>query len=499
MILKITKDSINGAENIGTELRIRLQLVKKYGAKKNTLIFEYSYQMMISGIQKGLVYFRRYFPLRINFCVVLLSMLAIYAIIHVGQTETSSFAGLLKLIAKVVLYFACSFILLAFFSVLLTWLHFKFGQRNNSSNQILVDILPYQSKRDALLLKISIPQIIKPILGYIKLSLQFEKKMYSEKFSLNNMMRHAFLPWGKGICGEQLLHLPDIKAYHFLMATIFFEDMFQLFSFSVSMPLDKIFYNYPKALEGDETSISTSQADEEKIRIEDIKKVEGEYLNYKKFESNDDVRRIVWKIYAKNKELVVRKPETIDPYASQILFYASFYIDQGIGFHAAFLQAMLNRYKTYVWSLYHQLEQGEFALQFMSDQFGKYSTNIDIPVLNQITQSQWQDQYSLTEFVEPSTSCILCIHSLSSIEEVSQLLNQINTATTICFVRLSSTLKSNFKNHPILNLFRKPPPDSLSQLKQQWLLHPFKFNLIRHEKQLLALVHQCANPIYILS
>ncbi len=454
---------------------------------------------MISGIQKGFVYIRRYFPLRINLWAAIGCMLAIYAMIYSGQTETSSFVGLLKLIAKVVLYFVFSFVLISFLSVLFTWLHFKLIQRHVDADHIHFEMLPYQSKRDALLLKISIPQVIKPILGYIKLNLQFEKNVYSEKFTLNNRMRLSFLPWGKGISGEQLLHLPHIKEYHFSMATIFFEDMFQFFSFSINLPLNKLFFNYPKALEREETNMSTSQAEEEKIRIEDMKKVEGEYLNYKKFENNDDVRRIVWKIYAKNKELVVRKPETIDPYASQILFFASFYIDQQLGFHHEFQQAMLNRYKTFIWSIFNQLAQGEFALQYMSDQFGKYVTPTDILVLNQITQSHWQDQYHLNEFVERAKSSIICIHSLSSIEEVRQMLNQIHPNSTLFFIQLSQTLKSNFSNHPILNVFRKPPPDSLSQLKQQWLLHPYRFNFVKHEKQLLELVNQCANPKYILA
>ena len=85
------------------------------------------------------------------------------------------------------------------------------------------------------------------------------------------------------------------------------------------------FFNGPPLKATGNIIVQPKKTEETNMRIEEMRKVEGELLNYKNFETNDDVRRIVWKIYAKNKELVVRIPETNDPYASHIYFYASFY------------------------------------------------------------------------------------------------------------------------------------------------------------------------------
>lgn len=39
------------------------------------------------------------------------------------------------------------------------------------------------------------------------------------------------------------------------------------------------------------------------------KKNDGDLFQYKNFESSDDIRRIIWKVYAKNEELIVRTPD----------------------------------------------------------------------------------------------------------------------------------------------------------------------------------------------
>ena len=45
------------------------------------------------------------------------------------------------------------------------------------------------------------------------------------------------------------------------------------------------------------------------VRTNQLRKISGEWLEYKKYEATDDIRRIVWKVFAKNKELIVRKQE----------------------------------------------------------------------------------------------------------------------------------------------------------------------------------------------
>ena len=99
-----------------------------------------------------------------------------------------------------------------------------------------------------------------------------------------------------------------------------------------------------------------------------MRKVEGEFLNYKNFENNDDVRRIVWKIYAKNKELVVRIPEMMDPYASHVYLYASFFSSSISKAMRTVEDPFLNYYKVITWSVYQNLVKQGFEVRYIPDQ-----------------------------------------------------------------------------------------------------------------------------------
>ena len=79
-------------------------------------------------------------------------------------------------------------------------------------------------------------------------------------------------------------------------------------------------------------------------------------MNYKDFESGDDVRRIVWKIFAKNKELVVRIPEVINPYASHLHFFASFQ-NSMIAADSNYAAGMLDYYKDIIFNTILQIEK----------------------------------------------------------------------------------------------------------------------------------------------
>ena len=73
------------------------------------------------------------------------------------------------------------------------------------------------------------------------------------------------------------------------------------------------FYQAPDTLPQASSEISPKQTNTMDVHIEQLRKVEGDLLHYKSFEAGDDVRRIVWKVFAKNRELVVRIPERMEP------------------------------------------------------------------------------------------------------------------------------------------------------------------------------------------
>ena len=162
--------------------------------------------------------------------------------------------------------------------------------------------------------------------------------------------------------------LKNIKEYDINSGIIYFEDFFQFFSFTGKLPSNSNFFNGPPIKTTGALVVQPKKTEETNMRIEEIRKVEGELLNYKNFENNDDVRRIVWKIYAKNKELVVRIPETNDPYASHIYFYASFYNAISNDVYEEFNEVFLDNFKTVIWNIYDQLSRQNALIQYIPDQ-----------------------------------------------------------------------------------------------------------------------------------
>src|SRR5690606_36307087 len=118
-----------------------------------------------------------------------------------------------------------------------------------------------------------------------------------------------------GISGKSSLQLPDIKEYELRGGFIFFEDMLHLVSLTVAQPVNGHFYQPPVLYgEEDDTGVFPKKTESMDVRIDEMRRVEGEYLHYKDFEPGDDVRRIVWKVYAKSRNLDVRMPESFEPY-----------------------------------------------------------------------------------------------------------------------------------------------------------------------------------------
>ncbi len=157
------------------------------------------------------------------------------------------------------------------------------------------------------------------------------------------------------------------------------------------------------------------------IRIDEMRKVEGEFLNYKNFETNDDVRRIVWKIYAKNKELVVRIPETNDPYASHVYFYASFYNNISNDFYKKFNDVFLNSYKTIVWNVFEQLYSQNNSIKYITDQEVKsvYADDELQKIKYIISTSVWQQSKDIASYFNNQYGSVICISSLTDAKQLT--------------------------------------------------------------------------------
>jgi len=436
-------------------------------------------------------YYAQYFPFTLNALITALALWACFYWVRPaagGREEgLSSFRPLILLIGRTALWFITA---LAGFSVLtaiLCWLYYLW-LKNRKSYQLEFEFRPGNDK--GLWMETLLKKARRPFLGFIKGRLFYDDLRMTDKFLLASNRRSPGRFWREGVSGKSRLRLPDIREYAVEGGFLYFEDMLRLLSLPVRQKVQGHFYQAPERVRIEEREPLPRKTEQTDTRIEQLRKVEGEYLNYKDFESGDDVRRIVWKVYAKNRELVVRVPEIFDPYASHIYFYASFHSDLAVKHHNAFTAEMLNYYKNRVWTAFETLNGKEWEVKFIPDQqlhIAEQPGN-EAYVQRVISNSAWHDDKTLDSYFEPRYGSVLCISSFSNPEELQRILDQGSSDTIIYYVKLSRAFRNFLPWSWLKRLFVLSPDDRLKRIRTRWLLTPLRYQLQKREKEIERLL-----------
>jgi hypothetical protein len=291
------------------------------------------------------------------------------------------------------------------------------------------------------------------------------------------------------------MQLPDIKEYQLRGGFVYFEDMLHIFSLAVQQPVTGQFYQPPSLLEEQEQDVFPKKTETTDIRIDKLRRVDGDYLNYKDFESGDDVRRIVWKVYARNRELVVRVPELYEPYASHVYFYASFAASvkaQWLGDN--YLKEMLNFYKNNVWTVYDALSKKEWDIRYIPDQ--QFTISEDLAPADKasriISNSGWHTDKDLGKYFNARYGTVLCISSLTDPQELQQILDQCDASTVVYFIKLSHTFRHFIAWGWLKRLVFLPPKDRLSRVRARWTFSPMRLQILKKEKEIEQLLKKSA-------
>lgn len=430
---------------------------------------------------QAIKYYVQFFPFKLNIFLVGFIVLCAYNLLLNINIESSSFYGIASLMAKIGLVFGLSVILISFLSALICFIYFKYV-----SKKTLIEIKTAltQGANKKLLIELKLPKVLKPFLGFVKMRLIYNKHSYTENLLIAGRIKGKSMAIANGLQSTNELFLPDIQEYHFPKAILYFEDMLQLFSLAGAIKVSQYVINLPHSLVKPMDELSPKKTEEELVKIEQLRKVEGEPLNYKKFEDSDDVRRIVWKIFAKNKELVVRVPEVINPYASHIYFYATFFNQNLSSLNTKFHHVMLNHYKDCIWTLFDTLTKQTFVVKYISDQLIHINDSTLDPTQATIALSKWQNENTPAEYFKAKHGSVLCIHSFTPLQEVTQLCEQCDASTTIFFIQLGHAFKSQYILNWVSKILFKSSDDELKGLKSRWAWHPLKFKTLALEKKI---------------
>lgn len=452
--------------------------------------------MKKNQLSKLIRYYAQYFPFTINTFLCGVAAYIGYRILYqpLDKDEVAPFRPFIILMGKVVFWFILGLIVLSVLSTIGTWLYYIWLKKSKQYKlQVSFTTETVNGKKNKLFLNALIEGVRRPILGFVKGRLFYDDKEMTEKFSLLSNKRKEKSIWRAAITGRSRMELPDIKEYELKGSFIFFEDMLHLCSFAVSQPIGGHFYQPPVLEADDDKDVFPKKTESMDVRVDQLRRVEGEYLNYKDFESGDDVRRIVWKVYAKNRELVVRVPEMYEPYASHLYFYASFgnaLKKQWMG--DGYQKEMLNYYKNNVWTVYDTLAKKEWALRYIPDQDFNIPEQLsdDEKAARIISNSTWNGGKPLQQYFNPRTGTVLCISSLTDTEELQNLLDNCDGSTVVYFVKLSGVFRQFAAWTWFKRLIFLPPKDRLNRLRATWGFSPTRMQVLKKEKEIEAMLNK---------
>ncbi len=330
--------------------------------------------------------------------------------------------------------------------------------------------------------------VLRPLLGTIQAQLVFSEMRLAQPVILDGNVTKPRQLWRQAIVGtgETLLH--DRGIYAVEKVLISFCDMLGLVSLPCTVPYTKQLYTLPLAQPVQHVKAQPNSTEEQTYRIDIPKRVEGEYVNYKEFEAGDNIQRIVWKIYAKSGQLVVRVPETKDPYASHVYFYASFFYGMGTA-GGSFETELLNVYKDRVRNLFESLQRNGYEVRMPQDQPVPKLAGVGEKKneLYQITAASWQNETSPIAFVKSNQAACVCLSSLVPVDEVSAIFRNLPDAVPLIIVKLSDAIPSPFQIS-VKDIFFKPEKQPSDKLRQPWLLSSLRKSLIKNEKAIEGLL-----------
>ncbi len=335
--------------------------------------------------------------------------------------------------------------------------------------------------------------VVRPLLGTVQARLVFSDQRISEPVILDTTVYKPKSLARAAIrgTGQTLLH--DRGIYDVEKVLISFCDMLGLVALPCRINYTQQLFTLP-VKEADKKVNAQPHSTEEQIhRIDIPKRVEGELVNYKEFEMGDNIQRIVWKIYAKSGELVVRIPETKDPYASHLYFYVSFF--HGLNKkEGAFETELLNNYKDQVRSLFEALLKNGFNVRIPQDQEVPKLAGVGDKhnELFQITAAAWQNQLAPSEFVKYNKAAFVCVPSLTPVDEVQTLVRNLPDSVPLIVIKLSSAIPSPFKIS-VKDIFFRSEKSPADKLRQPWLLSSLRRTLLKNEDDIAAVLLQRDN------
>jgi|GEM_PF-5249342 len=365
------------------------------------------------------------------------------------------------------------------YSFLSAWIPWFLWKKRKTVGDFQVQL----DRRDDNHLKIHLQSPMRPLGGSLKLRLLFGDKYASSLLLLEPIVDPKN---EKGFTTYLIKNdLPNIAEYNLEKLVFYFADFLQFFRFPLSLDKKFIIVQTPEKKDRENPQIRPLKTQTETEKVYSNRKTQGDLLHFKQYESNDDIRRIVWQLYAKTGELVVRQPEIHSQYASDALIYASFFSKTILPEDKHLTLKMLDFYKNIVYTSYKKLvDKGEFSVYLTTDQNSKAPLSTEKEVKDHIANCAWQHTQSLNNINKKDTISLLVVSSLDDADEVAELAQNESSGMEILFVPLSEAFSKPSKNAWIRWVFTHRKSNQYVWDALRWQFHPMRRQLLDNEQRL---------------
>ncbi|RYD51539.1 MAG: DUF58 domain-containing protein [Sphingobacteriales bacterium] len=286
-----------------------------------------------------------------------------------------------------------------------------------------------------------------------------------------------------------ILHLQHVQVYQLRAVRYWFKDVFGLLALHTDVPATAVAFRNPEEMSGMNLVRPPRQAVEMTRRTDVLQRIEGDLYNSRLFSTGDDMRRILWPVYARTGELMVRIPEIFEPYASVLTVFAAFGARLPVGFSAegAASGQALDFYKNAVWTLYQNLRQNGSDVRLKLAQSQPYPEDSDPAAIlrYQLSASHWQPEEESPE----SKTGLLLVSSLVPEPWLQNWLDRFSGMQQVVLVQLSAAFDEP-RRRSVLSRLLFRLPQGKAQREARLSTRLFKQQLQAREASLLSMLQR---------
>lgn len=416
-------------------------------------------------------------------------MITIYRFANQSVADTSSFHRFLVLMSKVgfgVLIVTLTISLLSTIAACIYFIRHREFFHVRIINESRQDVNP------SIEVHTYMDKILRPILGSISVRYEYNEHTLSPSFILAKDKGFSLFP---SIGHRSNIGLPNIKEYKLDAALLSFQDLFRFFSFTFKNDIQSQFVNLPQKIDTQTSSLEPKSTEADETRTNTLRKVSGEWLEYKKYEASDDIRRIVWKAFARNKELIVRKQEILSPYASHINCYATFYTEKKVSQKSG--DAMADSYKNFIWSFFQELLQSDYEVKLHFDQLRAGLSEKEL-IAEQISQARWQDEIPPSQFFDTKKGSVFFLHSLLPTAEIQKIIQNCSKNSLVLYMDLSDVFNQYSSMSWWKRIFLKPKNKLDEELLKDWRMNTVRVGLKKEVEEHKLLLKKTLSQVELV-